>query len=171
MPRQRMVKPEFFTSESITSLPSWARLLFIGMWVFSDDYGNMRLNVRRIRINIFPDDDFTDENVSEWLSALEENGCIKVYEVEGESFIHIPNFTVYQTVKKPSASTIPRPPETLSEVKVTHHFNYGEQHSPDYVMESPVDKYGSYPQYPTSTPLVHQPVVLKERKKEGRRRM
>ena len=39
MARIRSIKPEFFTSETITALPLSARLTFIGLWTYVDDNG------------------------------------------------------------------------------------------------------------------------------------
>ena len=41
MSRQRMVKPEFFDSESLAKCSMAARLAFIGLWVEADDFGHL----------------------------------------------------------------------------------------------------------------------------------
>ena len=119
MPRQRMVKPEFFDSESLANCPIEARLAFIGLWVMADDHGNCILSVRKLKRQIFPFDEMDDDEFAEYLVDLEDNACIKGYEVDGERFINIPNFGVYQTVNRPSKSTIPEPPEKVAQAKRT----------------------------------------------------
>ncbi len=122
MARQRMVRPEFFDSDSLAECSYAARLAFIGLWCFSDDHGHAKASVRKLRKKVFPNEDMTDDEFEGYLSELESVGCIKHYEVEGEGYIEVVNFDVYQTVRHPSKTTIPEPPKGLSDTKVTHHF-------------------------------------------------
>lgn len=119
MPRQRMVKPEFFDSESLGACSIAARLCFIGLWVIGDDYGNQKLQPSRMRMKLFPYDEMDDAAFLAILDELEQAGCIKCYERDGERFLNIPNFAVYQTVRKPSASNIPEPQESVKKAKRT----------------------------------------------------
>lgn len=124
MPRQRMVKPDFFDSGSLAECTHTARLLFIGLWVMGDDKGNNKLSIRKLKRQIFPFDDLSDEDFVDAMAQLERVGCIKVYEVDGDEYITVPNFNVYQTVKNPSKTNIPEPPESLGKKKRTCRF-YG----------------------------------------------
>lgn len=123
MPRQRMVKPDFFDSDSLAECCHSARLAFIGLWVMGDDKGNVKLSIRKLKKQIFPLDDVTDAEFQGWLAELERVGCIKVYEVDGEEYITSVNFSVYQTVKNPSKTNIPEPPEALKKKKRTTRFS------------------------------------------------
>lgn len=111
MARQRMVKPEFFMSESLGSVSVAARLAFIGLLVNADDYGNLKAQASRLRTSIFPYDDMDDAGFKALLAELEAVGCIKGYEDGGSLYITAPNFSIYQTVNRPSKSTVPEPPE------------------------------------------------------------
>lgn len=111
MARQRMVKPEFFDSESLGACSIAARLAFIGLWVEADDYGRMKAQLTRLKTRIFPYDNMKLSKFASYLAELERVGCIKTYEVNGEGFIYIPNFSVYQTVNRPTKSAIPEPPK------------------------------------------------------------
>ncbi len=122
MARQRMVKPDFFDSESLAMCSFAARIAFIGLWCFSDDRGNAKASVRKLRKQIFPNEDMRDAEFEGLLSELEEVGCIKEYEVDGERYITVPNFLTYQTVKNPSKTNIPAPPKSMEKVKITHFF-------------------------------------------------
>lgn len=119
MPRQRMIKVEFFDSETLAQCSHTARLLFIGLWVMGDDYGNIKAQLRKINLQVFPYDDLDDAQIAQALCELEKAGCIKGYEVDGEHYINIPNFDVYQNVRKPSKSTIPEPPKDTQKVAST----------------------------------------------------
>lgn len=111
MPRQRMVKPEFFDSESVCACSFAARIAFIGLWVMGDDFGNQKAETHRLRRRIFPCDDMSNDEFMSLLCELEEVGCIKGYEVNGELYINVPNFGIYQTVNRPSKSSNPKPPK------------------------------------------------------------
>lgn len=122
MPRQRMVKPDFFESGSLAECTRDARLLFIGLWVMANDKGNLKLEERKLIKQIFPWDELDPRLMFVWLAELEDVGCIKVYKAHGDVCINIPNFLVYQSIKHPSKSTIPEPPESLREGERTTFF-------------------------------------------------
>ena len=111
MARQRMVKPEFFDSESLGVCSVAARLAFIGLWVEADDYGRMKLQPNRLKTRIFPYDRMSLDKFEKLLAELENVGCIRKYTVDGEKYLCVPNFNVYQTVNRPSKSNIPEPPQ------------------------------------------------------------
>ena len=144
-----MIKPDFFDSESIGACTIAARLAFIGLWVMGDDYGNQKAQISRLRLRVFPYDAITDDDFIGLLAELEETECIKGYVVDDEPYITVTNFTTYQTVKKPSKSNVPEPPDAIKKQKRTTLFLKWHEGTP------PVPH-----QYPTSDP--------KERKKEGR---
>lgn len=109
MPRQRMIKAEFFDSGSLALVPVFARYLFIGLWVFADDNGNLKYQTLKLRKQVFPYDDMTEQAFIDALVRLEDIGCIYGYEVDGERYITIPNFLTYQNINRPSSTTIPEP--------------------------------------------------------------
>lgn len=109
MARQRMVKPEFFDSPSLGKCSVHARFLFIGLWVQADDFGRLKYQPERLKARVFTYDRVTPDRVKKLLGELEAVGCIRFYEVDGERYIDIPNFGVYQTIQRPSKSTIPAP--------------------------------------------------------------
>lgn len=109
MARQRMIKPEFFDSESLGACSIAARLAFIGLWVEADDYGRLKYQPNRLKTRIFGYDRMTPQRVEKLLDELASVGCIEFYEVDGSRYINIPNFGVYQTIQRPSKSAIPGP--------------------------------------------------------------
>ena len=177
MPRQRMIKVEFFDSETLAGCSHTARLLFIGLWVMGDDYGNLKLNPHKLRLQVFPYDQMTDEHICAALCELEAAGCIKGYEVGGERYITTPNFAVYQTVKKPSNTNIPEPPKSTQEAQSTElvrnwYSTSGELVPHQYPTSTPLVTHQNALTcgYSTSTPLVpHQYPTSGAQKKEGRK--
>ena len=119
MPRQRMIKPEFFDSESLALCSMGARIAFIGLWVMGDDYGNQKAQMSRLKHRIFPYDSISQDEFIGYLCELEEVGCIKGYEIDGERYITVPNFNSYQTVRKPSSTNVPKPPKAVEKAKRT----------------------------------------------------
>lgn len=148
MPRQRMVKPDFFDSETLGECSIQARLLFIGLWVMGDDYGNVPLHLKKLQRQIFPYDEISKDEFYRYMTELERVGCIKCWKSGDELFLNIPNFEVYQTVKRPSKSRTPKPPRQVAEASRTSLL------SKEYPTSTPHVPH----MYPTSDP--------KERKKE-----
>jgi hypothetical protein len=108
MARIRSIKPEFFTSEQIAECSPNVRLMFIGMWCFSDDYGVSPANVHRIKTQVFPSDPFSKDEIRVWVNKLIEVGLVQEYEVGGEKFWFITGWDKHQ---KPDCKTglYPRP--------------------------------------------------------------
>ena len=115
--RQRMIKPEFFDSESLASCTWGARLAFIGLMCAADDKGNIKLRLGRLRSTIF-DDECTDDEFGVMLSELEAVDCIRIYTDADKVYINIPNFLTYQTINRPTKTTIPEPPKRLGKTEV-----------------------------------------------------
>lgn len=61
MARIRTIKPEFWTSEQVMNCSRDARLLFIGLWNFCDDYGRHPANSKQLKALIFPDDNLSEK--------------------------------------------------------------------------------------------------------------
>lgn len=76
MARIRTVKPEFWISEQVAECSTNARLLFVGLWNFCDDGGVHPSSVRRLKMEVFPGDDFTLTQIQEWIEELITNGLI-----------------------------------------------------------------------------------------------
>lgn len=107
MARKRMIDPDFWTDEALGTLPVHGRLLFMGLISNADDEGRLRGNPALVRSSVFPYDDFTSNDVAELLNGLESAGLIRQYEVDGQSYIDIPNFLKHQTINKPTPSKLP----------------------------------------------------------------
>lgn len=106
MARIRTIKPEFWTDEKIVECSFEARLMFIGMFNFADDKGNLVRSPKRIKMQIFPADMIDCEPLIKELSGA---GLISEYSVSGVEYIHIDGFSKHQKINRPSATTIPTP--------------------------------------------------------------
>lgn len=93
MARRREICPGFFTNEELTELPPITRLLFAGLWTEADREGRLEDRPRRLKMRLFPADDF-DLNAA--LNDLQSAGFIERYEVGTLKLIQITNFRRYQ---------------------------------------------------------------------------
>ena len=118
--RIRTIKPTFWTSEDIASLPSdTTRLLFIGLWNYVDDDGRGQDNPALIRAALFPLDDRTLTDVDTEMARLQSAGLIVRYSVNGRRYLHVKNFDKHQVINRKTRSQLPEPP--LTELHVSEH--------------------------------------------------
>lgn len=102
MSRIRTIKPEFWTSEQVAECSPIARLLFIGMWNFADDAGNMPASCKTLKMQIFPGDDIAVAGIDKLVSELIENGLVAPYSSEGKGYWHITGWEKHQKIERPS---------------------------------------------------------------------
>lgn len=108
MARIRSIKPDAFTSESLSSVPVGARWTFAGLWTYTDDEGRGRGDVRLIKSALYPlDDAHTVESIEEHLCELERIGAVCRYDVEGRHYLHVPKFATHQRVNRKTDSLLP----------------------------------------------------------------
>jgi hypothetical protein len=106
--RIRSIKPEFWESESLGRVSREARLLFIGLFSCCDDHGRARASSRLLASRLYPYDDDALKKLPAWIEELEKERCIRLYKVNGESYLDIPKWLNHQKIDKPSASKLPR---------------------------------------------------------------
>lgn len=111
MPRIRSVKPEFWSSPSVTAMSPWARLLFIAMWNWADDTGRGTFNPRELVGFAFPNDE--DLGVPEFRALCAEiraHCAVNFYRYDGRDFYAIPSWARHQSKHaKLSGSKYPDP--------------------------------------------------------------
>lgn len=106
MSRYRTIKPEFWTSAQIVECSTNARLLFIGLWNFCDDFGRHIFSAKQIKAEIFPADDFSSESILGMLNELSKNGLIIVYEAENKEILQVTGWH-HQRIDKPQKARFP----------------------------------------------------------------
>jgi hypothetical protein len=109
MARIRSIKPEFWTNEKIVDCSTTARLLFIGLWTFSDDRGVHPASSRRIKMQVFPGDEITTEQVDGCVEELIRGKLLREFSENGEKYWHIVGFNEHQKIEKPTYK-YPTPP-------------------------------------------------------------
>ena len=129
MARIRTIKPEFWDSPSVAKASPWARLLFVAMWNWADDYGRGTANLKELEGFAFPHDDrFTDSsgNTVHFRSLVAEvQACFGVlfYEVDKRPYFAIPTWDAHQRnerrskqSKHPDPPVIPGNPDDVAEI-------------------------------------------------------
>ncbi len=93
MARSRVLNPGFFTNEDLLELSLEARVLFAGLWCLADRKGRLEDRPKRIKIELFPGDNYDVDNL---LQALLNKGFIHRYAAPGMNLIHVKTFLKYQ---------------------------------------------------------------------------
>src|SRR3989304_3090656 len=115
MARTRSLKPGFFLSERVASVPFEWRLLFAGLWTQADREGRLEDRPMRLKACLFPYDDL---DIDQGLSSLVNVGLIQRYDRDGRRVIAIPSWSQHQQphirephseLPAPGASTGPAP--------------------------------------------------------------
>lgn len=112
MARIRTIKPDAFTSDSLSQISILARWTFAGIWTYCDDEGRGRADYRLLRAALFPlDDRVTVKVLEQAVSELLQAGCLCVFTVDGKEYLHCPNWKSHQRVNRPTKSKFPACPE------------------------------------------------------------
>ena len=101
MAKIRTIKPDFYTSEQVAECSIRARYLFIGLWVFSDDSGIHPASPRRLKMEIFPADDITADDIDIAVTELIAAGLLTPYEVDGTKYLQVNGFDEHQKITRP----------------------------------------------------------------------
>lgn len=103
MARIRSIKPEFWTSEQVVDCSPTARLMFIGMWNFCDDYGNCPASFKQIKMQVFPGDDISTDEIENLIKELKQNKLLIEYQSDDEKkYWHVTGWH-HQKIEKPAA--------------------------------------------------------------------
>lgn len=117
MARIRTIKPKFWDDAKIGKLSRDARLLYIGLWTFSDDIGVVVGDSIWLKSKVFPYDQIQIQQFDKWIMELVKNGFICLLSYKGERFIYLPNFTRHQVINRPNVSELNIPKELVDNNK------------------------------------------------------
>lgn len=110
MARIRTIKPETSEDEKLGQVSRDARLMFILLWTICDDHGRFRAAPVHLRSRLFGYDDVSLTEVADWLGELAGIGRVRLYEVDGERYGVVANWTKHQRIDNASKPLYPEPP-------------------------------------------------------------
>lgn len=173
MARYRTIKPEFWRSEQVVSLSIEARLLFIGMWNFCDDYGVTPASDAGLKMAVYPGDPFSKEDIRRMVDELLASDLVTEYDWEGRKYWFVTGWDRHQ---KPECKTglYPRPDGNIG-AKIRKKAN-STNDSRTFADHSPKEKgerirkkekvESEKPSLPPASPSVE--VILEEPKREAK---
>ena len=97
-----MIKKEFWTDDKILELEPVERLLFIGIWNFSDDEGILKNNSKVLKAQIFPADDITADDISLVIKNMVKIGLLLIN--NDATLLKVKNWEDHQKINRPTPS-------------------------------------------------------------------
>lgn len=111
MARIRSIKPDAFTSLSLSEVDRGVRWTFAGLWTHCDDEGRAEYDPRLLKAALYPvDDDITAADISTDMKALDSIGAVCFYSAGGKNYFHIPTFSEHQHPNRKVDSRLPKCP-------------------------------------------------------------
>lgn len=110
--RIRTIKPQFFLNEDLADLEQEhqlpVRIIFIGLWCCADREGRFEWRPRKLKAQIVPYDNLSDDEFSRVLDALTTRGVVSRYTVRTREIGVINNFGKHQIINnREQASILP----------------------------------------------------------------
>ena len=102
MARIRTIKPEFWTSEQVVECSTIARLMFIGIWNFCDDGGVHPASPKRLKMEVFPGDDFTINDIEQFVAELMVNKLVVEFSHDGKTYWQVTGWKKHQKIDRPT---------------------------------------------------------------------
>lgn len=122
MPRIRTIKPEFWSSPDTAQASPLARLTYIAMWNWADDYGRGTLNLKELEGFIFPNDDVstlaagtsdtsagTSYTFRRVVQEVVNAFGLTIYEVDRRTYYAIPSWNEHQRTERKAKTKHPAP--------------------------------------------------------------
>lgn len=108
----RMLKESIRTSRTINSMSHFQFRVWVYLITYVDDYGCGSADPELLKGLVFPRMKSLNENsIQEALDGLASMGCIRLYDVEGESYFCFPNWSDHQRVQAKKRK-FPEPPKS-----------------------------------------------------------
>lgn len=111
MARIRSIKPDIRRSLTVSSWPYVVRWTFAGLPGYCDDHGRGLDDIRLVKAELYPlDDDMTARKLDRHLDMIANTGSrppLCRYEVAGQRYFHLVNWSEHQRPSHPTPSRIP----------------------------------------------------------------
>ncbi len=102
MAKIRSIKPEFWSSAQLIACSREARLLFIGLWNFSDDAGVHPASLITLKARVFPGDNLIADDIKIWVEELIKQNLLIEYEVNRERYWQVTGWKKHQLITRPN---------------------------------------------------------------------
>jgi hypothetical protein len=110
MARIRSIKPEFWRSPSTAKASPLARLLYIAMWNWADDYGVAEWTPRELLGFVFPNDgDIKNAELQSLCTEVATCFNTEFYLINGRRYYCIPTWDDHQKNERRAQGKYPRP--------------------------------------------------------------
>lgn len=110
MARIRTIKPEFWDSPGTARASLQARLFFIAMWNWADDWGIGTANPSQLMSFAFPNDEYKlSTDFPSLRTEVAECFDVQWYEVDSRPYFAIPSWDLHQKNERRSAKRNPTP--------------------------------------------------------------
>lgn len=114
MARIRTIKPEFWVSVQVVSCSRDARLLFIGIWNFCDDNGIHIASHFNLKMQVFPGDNCSVDDIKKWITELIDQGLVREYYAEDKAYWQVTGWHKHQKIDRPTSKhPTPQPDSKL----------------------------------------------------------
>ena len=110
--RIRTLKPELLEDEKTAGLPDDAFRLFVSLILLADDYGNARANAIWLKGQVWWCLEHSGD-IPEMLRRLSGVSLITVYEVNGQSYLHVNGWEKHQKISHKGKPRIPSIKESI----------------------------------------------------------
>jgi hypothetical protein len=107
--------------------------LFVATWVFSDDYGRHPLSFKRLKMEAFPGDSLSVNDVAAMFGELWQARLVTVYQCGSDQYFSV-NGWHHQKIDKPQKPRYPSPSEgdvVPFSVEFVEHSTNGSDYSPN----------------------------------------
>lgn len=104
--RIRSIKPEWLDDEALAMCSSDARVLSVALITLADDYGNGRANSIMLAGRVFPGK--SRETLGKAIEDLARIRYVVLYEVDGQHYYSIRNWSKHQRVDHPGKPKVPQ---------------------------------------------------------------
>lgn len=108
----RVVRGDINASDSLSRVSLEADLTFRALLVGVDDYGRLDARPAFLKSVLFPcRDTVTAADVAAWVRELDQEGCLRIYEVQGRRYLELTGWERHRArTKRAERSRYPAPP-------------------------------------------------------------
>lgn len=137
MAKIRTIKPDFWDSPAVGRASLRARLLYIAMWNWADDWGVGDAHPGRLISFAFPNDDLDPARIPQLFQEVSNLFRVHFFEHEGRPYYYITTWEKHQRIDKRSKQWVPIP--DMADGTLFPQVSMGPPESPQNPTETPGD--------------------------------